>query len=275
MLEPLARLTGAVDRVRPVSGLDDWPRDEPSPDVAVNLHGRGPQSHRLLESLAPRRLIAFATDDAGRAGPRWRPDEHEVVRWCRLLADSLDIPVDSGDLGLALPAASSPSPGAVVVHPGAAHPARRWPPDRFARVAEWARLHGRPVVVTGSPDERPLAQQVAVEAGLGDESVLAGRSSLVELAALLSSALLVVAGDTGVSHLATSYGTPSVTLFGPTPPSLWGPPAGGPHIALWHGSGPGDPWGQTVDPALLAVTVREVVAAADNLLAAASTGSIR
>jgi hypothetical protein len=77
--EPLASLTRAVDRVRPVSGLAAAPSDEAGMAVAVNLHGRGPQSTRLLQSLSPGRLIAFAnptvrtTAHAGaRTSTRWR-----------------------------------------------------------------------------------------------------------------------------------------------------------------------------------------------------------
>jgi hypothetical protein len=50
-------------------------------------------------------------------------------------------------------------------------------------------------------------------------------------------------------------------------PSRWGPPPDGPHAVVWHGDdGPGDPWGATVDPALLRVQVAEVVERAFELL---------
>ena len=48
---------------------------------------------------------------------------------------------------------------------------------------------------------------------------------LTDLAALVAHARLVLAPDTGVAHLATAYGTPSVVLFGPVPARHWGPPA--------------------------------------------------
>ena len=86
-------------------------------------------------------------------------------------------------------------------------------------------------------------------------------------------ARLVVCGDTGVAHLATAYGTPSVVLFGPTSPATWGPAVDVErHTVLWHGDGTaggayrGDPHGAVLDPALARVTVDEVVAAADALL---------
>jgi ADP-heptose:LPS heptosyltransferase len=75
-----------------------------------------------------------------------------------------------------------------------------------------------------------------------------------------------------VAHLATAYRRPSVVLFGPVSPALWGPPAragerGRLHVVLWHGDGSGDPWGTELDPALARVTVEEVLAAVDGLLA--------
>ncbi|MEJ7706779.1 MAG: glycosyltransferase family 9 protein [Nocardioidaceae bacterium] len=91
---------------------------------------------------------------------------------------------------------------------------------------------------------------------------------MLELAALVSSARLVVSGDTGVAHLASSYATPSLVLFGPVSPALWGPPRGPghPHVALWHGDRAGEIWADEVDPALLSITVAEVLAGAQSLL---------
>lgn len=272
--EPLVRLAGVVDRICPLAGLDDVPAAPRGVDVAVNLHGRGPQSHRLLRTLQPRRLIAFADDEMPDA-PRWRPDEHEVSRWCRLVAEFLHVPVDPGALDLDVPVTPTPVRGAVVVHPGAAHLARQWPPERFAAVAGWASAQGLDVVVTGSAQEYDVASRVAALAGLSPGAVLAGRLSLDQLAALVASAEAVVSGDTGVSHLATAYRTASVTLFGPTPPSLWGPPARRQHVCLWHGTSTGDPWADTVDPALLAITADEVTRALASLLATASAAGPR
>jgi ADP-heptose:LPS heptosyltransferase len=262
-LRPLVELTGAVDRLLPTRGLEGLPWTGPRPEVAVNLHGRGPQSHRLLQRTGPARLVAFGCPDASAGGPPWYQEEHEVARWCRLVAEAFDGPVDPGDLRLDVPRRPPPVADAVVVHVGAASPARRWPEDRFADVARWARGTGRPVVLTGSADEVGIARRVQHLAGLAPETVLAGRTDLEDLAALVAAADLVVSGDTGVAHLASAYATPSVVLFGPTPPSRWGPPASGPHTVIWHGRGVGDPAADEVDPALLSVTAAEVVAAAE------------
>ena len=67
-------------------------------------------------------------------------------------------------------------------------------------------------------------------------------------------------------HLATALGTPSVVLFGPTPPRLWGPPPDmRRHIALWSGA-VGDPHAHRPDPGLLALTVPDVISAVDRQL---------
>jgi ADP-heptose:LPS heptosyltransferase len=266
-LRPLVELAGGVDRVLPTEGLSKelvWAG--PRPALAVNLHGRGPESTRLLAQLDAARLVAFDCPEAAVAGPTWRADEHEVSRWCRLLEETLGLRTDAADLGLPRPGVAPPVEGAVVIHPGAAFASRRWPMERFAAVAARAAAWRLPVAVTGSLAERQLAVSVAAGAGLPQTAVLAGRTALVELAALVSSARLVVSGDTGVAHLATAYGTPSVVLFGPISPHLWGPQPGGPHRALWHEGPEGDPWGNQVDPGLLEITVSEVLAAAEQLL---------
>jgi ADP-heptose:LPS heptosyltransferase len=103
-------------------------------------------------------------------------------------------------------------------------------------------------------------------AGVPEQAVLAGRTTSLELAAVIAAARVVVCGDTGVAHLATAYRRPSVVLFGPVSPALWGPPQRPQHVVLWHGDGTGDPWGTTLDPALARVTVDEVTTALDRLL---------
>jgi ADP-heptose:LPS heptosyltransferase len=263
-LAPLVDLTGAVDRLLPTGELEPVPWTGPPPDVAVDLHGNGPASARLLAALRPGRLVAFADP----AGPRWRRDEHERARWCRLVAEAFGLPADPTDLRLDPPRTAPVLADAVVVHPGAASGSRRWPPERYAAVAAWAAGRGERVVVTGSAGERALARRVADGGGLGPDAVLAGRTDLAELAAVVAGARLVVAGDTGVAHLASAYRTPSVVLPGPVPPSEWGPPPHGPHTVVWHGTTGerGDPHGADLDPVLARTTVVEVVAAAEERL---------
>jgi ADP-heptose:LPS heptosyltransferase len=298
---PLAELTGAIDRLLPAGELEPvrWPWPGSAPETAIDLHGNGPASRRLLEELRPSRIIGFSIRRAPNRGmchfgPRWLPAEHEVHRWCRLLTRS-GIPADPDDLDLqppdpvTSPAQSPQTPSApanagmsatarpwpadfarpVIVHPGAAYPSRRWPPARFAAVAGYLDKSGWRVLVTGSPGERELAEYIARAAGLPPHAAVAGQTTPLNLASLVAEAALVVSGDTGVAHLATAFRRPSVVLFGPIPPREWGPPQDRPwHVAL-HAAEPGyrgDPHGGEIDPALDAIRATDVIAAVDKLL---------
>ncbi|MEV0005066.1 glycosyltransferase family 9 protein [Micromonospora sp. NPDC050980] len=267
-LGPLVDLVGGVDRQVHADGLGHLRWSGPPPELAVNLHGRGPQSHRMLTALRPGRLLAFANPAAGAPdGPPWRAEEHEVDRWCRMLA-WYGIPADRADLGLRRPDPGALPVGVTIVHPGAKAAARRWPVPRFAAVARELAGRGHRVVVTGGPDERDLALAVAGAAGLPADAVLAGRTDVGELATLVAHARLVLCGDTGIGHLATAYATASVLLFGPVPPAWWGPPPGRPwHEALWAGPLPA-PAGDGPHPALAALDVPAVLAAVDRVAAA-------
>jgi ADP-heptose:LPS heptosyltransferase len=268
-LEPLLPLVGALDRLLPCGELEPVPWAGPAPELAVNLHGRGPRSHRVLAGLGADRTVGFRHPEVPDVdGPEWTAGEHEVRRWCRLL-ESAGIGCDPTDLLIDAPPGAFT--GAVVIHPGAAAPARRWAPDRYAAVAGALAAGGRPVLVTGSAAERRIAESVAARAGLPAAAVLAGHTGLAALAGVVAHAALLVCGDTGVAHLATALGTPSVLLFGPTPPAQWGPLRDPDrHTVLWDGAA-GDPHGDQMHPGLAAIGVPAVLAAARALLAAAST----
>lgn len=271
---PLVALVPEIDTL--------YPRDELQPltgfgravDIGIDLHGKGPESRVLLSELEPSRVIGFADPVAGLEGPPWWPDEHEVTRWCRLVAQALGPstePWEGVPGSIAVPPAPSWLPaGATVVHPGAAAGSRRWPAERYGAVAAQLVASGHHVVVTAGPSETTLAREVSQAAPCETLNDL----TLVELAALVASSRLVVCGDTGVAHLASAYSTPSVLLFGPVSPALWGPPNDSRHIVLWHGDGSGDPHGAEPDPALLKITVPEVLEAAnlvDSMFAGTST----
>ncbi|MET7887438.1 glycosyltransferase family 9 protein [Streptomyces avermitilis] len=269
-LQPVAAATGAVDRLLPASAPGravprslDW--DGSPPDIAVDLHGNGPLSHRLLQTLRPRRLLAFAHPGTPEIdGPRWWAEEHERDRWCRFL-EFYGIPSDPADLRLPRPPAASPAPGAVVLHPGAGAPSRCWPVDRYAAVATALCGRGHRVVVTGGAGEDDLVARLAKQARLPDTDTYGGGLPFERLSALVAGARAVVSGDTGIAHLAVAHATPTVTLFGPVPPSRWGPPADPRHRVLWHPRPGGDPHGRHTDPALLRIGTDDVLHALDQL----------
>lgn len=108
----------------------------------------------------------------------------------------------------------------IVVHPGAAVPARAWPALHHAAAVELLTAAGHRVIVTGGPGETRLTATVAGVAGLD----LGGRTDLRTLAGVLAGASAAVVGNTGPAHLAAAVGTPVVSLFAPVVPAVrWAP----------------------------------------------------
>jgi ADP-heptose:LPS heptosyltransferase len=154
----------------------------------------------------------------------------------------------------------------VVVHPGASVPARAGDPELLREVVSLLAARGRRVLVTGSRRERRLTARVAGT----DGSDLGGRTTLADLAVVLSGAAAVVVGNTGPAHLAAAVGTPVVSLYAPTVPASRWRPWGVPHLLLGDQSigcagcrarecpVPGH-------PCLSGVTAEEVVAAVESL----------
>ncbi len=112
----------------------------------------------------------------------------------------------------------------IILCPGAEYgPAKRWPVERFAKVAELVN-QSRPSTwyIVGVPKEKELGRELAEIIG---ETALnqVGATSLGELLDLVAGAACVVSNDTGTMHLATLLGTPVVAVFGSTEPRLTGP----------------------------------------------------
>lgn len=128
-------------------------------------------------------------------------------------------------------AGASPAPAAwAVVNPHAAALCvqRRWPLERFAQVMEslLERHAGLWIAIPGTTGERARSEQLrdlvspALRARV---CVLAGRTDLPALAAVLRQSRLVLTNDTGILHVAAAVGAPLVALFGPESPVRYGP----------------------------------------------------
>lgn len=205
-------------------------------DLAVNMHGRGPASTRLVSSFGARRIASFFCGTGEKFPPldvavSWDAEEHES---CKLLVlaeraggepsgpePELLIREEDYHRVQALLRASLRKPLALV-HPGASVPEKRWPEEGFGRVAEALVRRGYTVAVTGSAGEKELTRRVS-RAARGSRD-LGGMTDLSTLIALVGRASIMVSNDTGPAHLAYASKIPSVTLFGPTTDvGRWGP----------------------------------------------------
>ncbi len=116
----------------------------------------------------------------------------------------------------------------VFLCPDSGKQVKRWPPANFAWLGrELAHRRGATLIVPAS-DNLAAAQMIA--ASIGDAALVWPKGSLRDMTAALSWADLVVAADTGLTHIAAALHRPVTVLFGPTQPARYGQPA--PNINL-------------------------------------------
>jgi heptosyltransferase-2 len=110
------------------------------------------------------------------------------------------------------------------MNPGATYGlAKCWYPDRFGELGKkLAEKWQASILLFGKEEERPLVHEI--QRHLGVKGIdLSGKTSLLQLAALLERCALLVTNDTGTMHVAAAVGIPVVALFGSTPPPITGP----------------------------------------------------
>jgi lipopolysaccharide heptosyltransferase II len=135
-----------------------------------------------------------------------------------------------------------PQASLVVIHPaGGSNPgmilsAKRWPPQRFAALADRLIKERRAqVFLVGGPDDGAIA--ATIKDGMRQEPWdLTGQLTLGQLGALLERCDLFIGHDTGAMHLAVAVSTPVVAIFGPSDPRMYGPCSEN-SVALWHDVG--------------------------------------
>ncbi|MGP1347722.1 MAG: glycosyltransferase family 9 protein [Phycisphaerales bacterium] len=106
-----------------------------------------------------------------------------------------------------------------VLNPGGNNPAKRWPVERFAALGDYlAQHHGLTIAIAGGPNERELAGAIAGLCGPETRTLNLpeGGLDIPALKGILQRARVLVTNDTGPRHIAAAFGTPVVTLFGPT-----------------------------------------------------------
>jgi len=115
----------------------------------------------------------------------------------------------------------------VVINPGANWAPKRWSEANFARLSdELITKYGVKIVAAGAKKDMERASRIKEKMKHG-LIILAGRTDLGELGALMERADFVISGDTGPMHIATAVKSKVIALFGPTSPSLTGPYGGG------------------------------------------------
>jgi ADP-heptose:LPS heptosyltransferase len=206
-------------------------------DLVVQMHGSGQFVNEIAVLMGGRQTAGYFRP------PGFCPDERlflaypeglpEIQRHLRLMSHlrlsaappDLEFPIAVSDERAlrALEPARGLQPGRYLcVHPGGRGDNRRWPPEQFALLADRLAKAGFTIVVTGTAQEREITR--AMIRHMREPVIdLAGQTDLGTLAVLIRDARLLVANDTGVSHLAAALKTPSVIVCIGSDPDRWGP----------------------------------------------------
>ncbi|MHB8620688.1 MAG: glycosyltransferase family 9 protein [Chloroflexota bacterium] len=192
----------------PVAGYD-LPACRPFLSLAISFT---PGRHQADESLFLARQVASRLGSQPGPTTALDPDSprdpRSVVRW----------PLASGPAGASTglwPA------GSIAIHAGAGAEVKLWEEEHWATVADGLAGEGEVLLTAGSRGEELMAQRIASHMARPGRVVSGLR--LPELADLYRSCRLVLGVDNGPLHLAEAVGAPTVILFGPTDPSIFGP----------------------------------------------------
>lgn len=115
---------------------------------------------------------------------------------------------------------------------------KQWSPRFFAQTANamGEPISYEPVLILGSDKEKVLGEEFAKEYA-GKSINLCGQTGLIESAALLKRAALLLANDGGLVHMARALRVPVVALYGPVDEKIYGPyPAGENYLAVGRGN---------------------------------------
>jgi lipopolysaccharide heptosyltransferase I len=213
-----------------------------APEVVLDLMGNHKSGVLSALTLCDRRIGAGRKDRREPSSAIWISEpvalegEHVIDRTLSLLS-ALDLPRESADLGGDQLFPDNPAPADLparffVVHPGAAWPNKRYPPELWGQAAAAIRDRtGLDGLVVAGPAEGDLAE--AARRSSSDSLRRFETADIAGLSGVLRQAQLVLAGDTGPLHLAAAHGTPVLALMGPTNPRTHGP-YGQDEAALWH-----------------------------------------
>lgn len=111
----------------------------------------------------------------------------------------------------------------VIFCPGAEYgPAKRWPAEYYAALAQRYGTTQQPVLLLGSPKDAPVGDEIVAQS-MGTARNLAGKTTLFEAIDLLAAARLVVSNDSGLMHVAAALQRPQVALYGSSSPAYTPP----------------------------------------------------
>ncbi|GAA4792899.1 glycosyltransferase family 9 protein [Olivibacter ginsenosidimutans] len=211
-------------------------------DLALQLQGNGTHVNDLLSLFKANKMAGFYSNQSYKppdGGFMLYPEHlHEIDRHLALMKH-LKLPIQ--ETALEFPIAMTGRPlldelglepqTYICFHAGSRGKWRQWPPRHFAYLADHCMKLGYRAVFTGTRDEQELVANVASYMH-NKPIIVAGKTSLDELAILLKQAKGLVSNCTGVAHLAYALEIPTVTISMDGEPYRWGPPKNNRHVLI-------------------------------------------
>jgi len=114
----------------------------------------------------------------------------------------------------------------VIIGPGAANHLKRWASENFAKLSDaLTQQYGWKIVFVGDANDRDIVEKITTQKKFPALN-LAGKTTLLQLAALLEKSSLAIVNDSAIMHLASYLNIPVLALFGPTDSHKYGPWSG-------------------------------------------------
>jgi ADP-heptose:LPS heptosyltransferase len=206
-------------------------------DLVLQMHGSGHYANALAALFGARKTAGFYVPgewcpdpDAFTPYPDTLPEVHRHLNLMAFLGmpplgDDMEWPVTVADEEAFMSLEEGRSlmrRNYVCIHPGGRGVSRRWAPEHFGGIADVMAERGFQVVVTGTEEEAELTSAM-VRAMRTKAISMVGRTDLGTLGVLLRHAKILIANDTGVSHMAAGLRLPSVIICTGSDPIRWGP----------------------------------------------------
>jgi len=213
-------------------------------DLVIDCQGLLRSGVMTLATGSPIRVgAADAREFAHRAYTRrvrMEPNTHAVDRMMALAQAAIDTfgsaePIAAPDMRLYTSIADkanadeslidAPEGPLMVLAPTSRWPAKQWPDERFATLAQSMLDETDAVIaIVGGPGEQHQCERTRALAKQDRRVVdLVGRTGVGQLMAIIERSSLVVANDSAALHMAVGFNRPLVALFGPTLTRLVGP----------------------------------------------------
>jgi ADP-heptose:LPS heptosyltransferase len=208
---------------------------EKSFDVILQMQGNGTIVNEMIKAFNPHSVAGYTfkepVQNSAEHFIEYPNYGHEIKRHLLLMESfgivtddlELEFPINQDDyLDLKRANLNVKPKKHVCIHPGSRGSWRQWPPEHFAALGDYCVKMGYQVVITGTKEEISIAETVA---GLMNcqSTIAAGKTSLGAIAVLIKQAYALISNCTGVSHMASALGTPSIVISMDGEPFRWAP----------------------------------------------------